>query len=485
MRLSRLVETVSSAAAGRDPDILGIAADSRAVKPGWLFAALPGTKADGRAFVGDAVSRGAVAVLGAPGLEVPAGVAFIPSRNPRRDFALAASRFHAGQPRTIAAVTGTNGKTSIASFTRQMWTKLGKKAASLGTLGLVAPHVERPGALTTPDPVALHRDLAELAAAGVDYLAIEASSHGLAQHRLDGVQVTQAAFTNLTRDHLDYHGTMPAYFEAKKRLFTYVMAPGGTAVLNADTPQFDALHTLCRAAGHRIIGYGRQTSDLRLERLERQPHGQTLELALFGKRTTIELPLVAEFQAMNALASLGLVIGGGAEVNAALATLATLDGVPGRLQRAAVRGNGAAVYVDYAHTPDALETVLKALRPHTTRRLVVVFGCGGDRDAGKRPQMGAIAARLADKVIVTDDNPRSEVPGTIRQQILAACPEATEIGDRRAAIFEAVKQLAVGDLLVLAGKGHERGQIVAGVVHPFDDAEVAREAVAAADGGAR
>src|SRR3954469_7844498 len=267
----------SSAATRRDPEVLGIAADSRAVKPGWLFAALPGTKADGSAFVSEALSRGAVAVLGAPTLRVPDGIAFIPSRNPRRDFALLASRFHAGQPRTIAAVTGTNGKTSIASFTRQIWAKLGLKAASLGTLGLVAPDIERPGALTTPDPVALHRDLAELAAAGIDHLAIEASSHGLAQHRLDGVRVTQAAFTNLTRDHLDYHGTMTAYFEAKKRLFTDVMAPGGTAVLNADTPQFDPLRTLCRAAGLRVIGYGRQTADLRLESLMRTPHGQTLE----------------------------------------------------------------------------------------------------------------------------------------------------------------------------------------------------------------
>ena len=480
--MSSLVETGSARAAGPDPEILGITADSRLVKPGWLFAALPGVAADGSGFVADAVSHGAVAVLGREGLAVPAGVALLPSSNPRRDFALMASRFHAGQPRTIAAVTGTNGKTSVAVFTRQLWTKLGFKAASLGTLGLTAPGLERPGALTTPDPVALHQDLSALASAGVDHLAMEASSHGLSQHRLDGVHVTAAAFTNLTRDHLDYHGTMEGYFAAKKRLFTDVMAPGGVAVLNADVPQFDELRALCRAAGHRVLGYGRHGAELRLEELTRAPHGQQLRLAALGRRIDVDLPLVAEFQAMNALAALGLVIGDGADATAAAAHLASLEGVPGRIQRAAVRRNGAAVYVDYAHTPDALETVLNALRPHATRRLVVVFGCGGNRDAGKRPQMGAIAQRLADRIIVTDDNPRNEDAALIRRQILAACPDAREIGDRRAAVETAVAELADGDLLVIAGKGHERGQIVAGTVHPFDDLEVAREAVAAVDG---
>lgn len=482
MRLSSLVETGSARAAGPDPEILGITADSRLVKPGWLFAALPGATADGSGFVADAVGRGAVAVLGRDGLAVPAGAALISSSNPRRDFALMASRFHAGQPRTIAAVSGTNGKTSVAVFTRQLWTKLGFKAASLGTLGLTAPGIERPGALTTPDPVALHQDLSALAAAGVDHVAMEASSHGLSQHRLDGVRVTAAAFTNLTRDHLDYHGTMESYFAAKKRLFTDVMAPGGVAVLNADVPQFSELRAICRAAGHRIVSYGHHGDELRLEQLSRAPHGQRLGLAALGQRIDVDLPLVAEFQAMNALAALGLVLAGGADVSRAAPLLATLEGVPGRIQRAAVRRNGAAVYVDYAHTPDALETVLKALRPHALRRLMVVFGCGGNRDAGKRPEMGAIAQRLADRVIVTDDNPRNEDAALIRRQILAACPDAREIGDRRAAIETAVAELAAGDLLVVAGKGHERGQIVAGTVHPFDDLDVAREAVATADG---
>ncbi|HEX9462092.1 MAG TPA: UDP-N-acetylmuramoyl-L-alanyl-D-glutamate--2,6-diaminopimelate ligase [Alphaproteobacteria bacterium] len=482
--MSSLVEIGTAARPSRDPEIGGITADSRAVKPGWLFAALPGSKADGAAFVADALGRGAVAVLGPTGLAVPDAVAFVPSANPRRDFALMAARFHAGQPRIIAAVTGTNGKTSVASFARQIWARLGTKAASLGTLGLVAPHLERPGSLTTPDPVALHQDLAALAAAGVDHLAMEASSHGLSQHRLDGVHVTAAAFTNLTRDHLDYHATMDAYFAAKKRLFIDVMAPGGTAVLNADTTQYDELRSLCRAAGHRIVSYGRHGNELRLERLTRGPHGQRLSLMVFGQRIEVDMPLVAEFQAMNALAALGLVTAETVDLAAAVGALAALEGVPGRLQRAALRRNGAAVYVDYAHTPDALETILKALRPHAMRRLFVVFGCGGNRDAGKRPQMGAIAAHLADRVIVTDDNPRNEDPAPIRRQILAACPDAREIGDRRTAIHAAVAELADGDLLVIAGKGHERGQIVGATIHPFDDLEVAREAVAAADGAA-
>lgn len=478
--MSQLTE-LAPAPAAPDPEILGITADSRAVKPGWLFAALPGAKADGRAFVGDAVTRGAVAVLGAHGLNLPAGIALVASAEPRRDLARMAARFHAGQPRIIAAVTGTNGKTSVAAFARQIWSQLGHKAASLGTLGLVAPQRTREGSLTTPDPVAIHKDLSALAAEGVDHLAIEASSHGLAQYRLDGMRIAAAAFTNLTRDHLDYHGTMAAYLAAKKRLFSEVMAPGGTAVLNSDIPEFSELAPLSRAAGHRVIGYGRAGTEITLHGMTREPHGQRLDLSVLGRRTTIELPLVGEFQAMNALAALGLVIGSGEDVQRTLATLARLDGVPGRLQQAAVRRNGAAVYVDYAHTPDALETILNALRPHATGRIVVVFGCGGDRDAGKRPQMGAIAARLADRVIVTDDNPRSEKPETIRQAILAASPGASEIGDRRVAIFAAVAELQPGDLLVVAGKGHEQGQIIAGTTLPFDDVTVSREAVAAAD----
>jgi UDP-N-acetylmuramoyl-L-alanyl-D-glutamate--2,6-diaminopimelate ligase len=484
VRVRKLIEadpTVREAAPAADPDIAGITADSRAVQNGYLFAALPGSKVHGNSFIADAVKRGAVAVLGEPGLAAPAPVVRLESGNPRRSLALLAARFYGRQPDTIAAVTGTNGKTSVAAFTRQLWTALGKPAASLGTLGLVAPHMTRAGALTTADPVALHKDLADLVNAGVEHVAMEASSHGLDQFRLDGVRVSAAAYTNLTRDHLDYHGTMDAYAAAKERLFADVLVPGGAAVLNADIPEFDGLAALCRKKGHRVIAYGRKAADIRLDRLEPLPDGQRLALTIEGRPVNITLPLVASFQAMNALAALGLVIGCGADAQAATDALTRLDGVPGRLQRAAVRTNGAAVYVDYAHTPDAIETVLTALRPHAQRQLVILLGAGGDRDAGKRPMMGAIAQKLADKVVVTDDNPRSEDPAAIRRQIMAACPRAAEISPRREAIFQAVAGLGPGDILVLAGKGHERGQIIGSTVHPFDDVEVAREAVAAAD----
>ncbi len=474
--------TVRESAPADDPDIVGLTADSRAVKNGFLFAALPGSRVHGNSFVPDAVKRGAVAVLGEAGLTTPGKIKRLESANPRRSLALLAARFYGRQPKTIAAITGTNGKTSVAAFTRQLWMQLGLPAASLGTLGLVAPHMTRAGALTTADPVALHKDLADLASAGVEHVAMEASSHGLDQYRLDGVQVAAAAFTNLTRDHLDYHGDMAAYAAAKQRLFAEVMPSGGVAVLNADVPEFEGLAALARKRGHRVISYGRKGIELRLDRSEPMADGQRLALTVESRPVTIKLPLVAGFQAMNALAALGLVIGCGADAQAATDALTRLDGVPGRMQRAAVRDNGAAVYVDYAHTPDAIETVLSALRPHAQRQLVVLFGCGGDRDPGKRPMMGAIAQKLADRVIVTDDNPRSEDPAKIRRQILAACTKATEIGSRRDAIFQAVAGLNAGDVLVLAGKGHERGQIVGSVVHPFDDAEVAREAVAAADG---
>lgn len=475
--------TVIRTTPGPDPEIVGLTADSRAVHPGFLFAALPGTRQQGAAFIPQAIERGAVAVLGAQGLQVPSHIVRLESANPRRSLALFAARFHGRQPRTIAAVTGTNGKTSVAAFARQLWTLLGLPAASLGTLGLIAPHVNRPGALTTADPVALHRDLADLAASGIDHVAMEASSHGLDQFRLDGVRIAAAAFTNLTRDHLDYHGSMAAYAKAKQRLFADLLPVAGAAVLNADAPEAEEFAAICRRRGHRILSYGYKGAELRLDRLTPLADGQRLALTVDGRAVEITLPMVAAFQAMNALAALGLVIGCGADARQATAALARLDGVPGRLQRAAMRANGAAVYVDYAHTPDALETVLKALRPHASRDLVVLFGCGGDRDPGKRPMMGAIAAKLADRAIVTDDNPRSEDAAKIRAQILAACPGAREIGARRDAIFAAVAELHRGDLLVLAGKGHERGQVVGATVHPFDDAEVARDAVAAADGG--
>ena len=464
-------------------------ADSRAVGPGFLFAALRGARLDGRQFAAAAVARGAVAILTddpaalALAAEARAGLAIITDVNPARRLALAAAAFFGRQPDTIVAVTGTNGKTSVAHFAREIWQGLGHPAASIGTLGVVTAAGRRAGALTTPDPVALHRDLAALATAGIEHAAIEASSHGLAQFRLDGLKVAAAAFTNLTRDHLDYHGDMESYRAAKERLFTDLLQPGGTAVLNADSASFARLAALCRERGHPVLGYGSDPgAALRLLGRIAEGDGQRLALNIRGRRFALRLPLAGAFQARNALAALGLAIATGAPIAEAAAMLARLSGVPGRMQRVA-EVNGAAIYVDYAHTPDALATVLAALRPHAAGRLLVLFGAGGDRDPGKRPLMGEAAGRLADRVYVTDDNPRSEPAAAIRRAILAGAPAALEIGDRRAAIAAAIAELRPGDLLVIAGKGHETGQIVGDVIHPFDDAVVAQQAVNALIGG--
>jgi UDP-N-acetylmuramoyl-L-alanyl-D-glutamate--2,6-diaminopimelate ligase len=390
-----------------------------------------------------------------------------------------AAQFYAPQPRTVAAVTGTNGKTSVVTFVRQIWQRAGLRAASLGTLGIVGPDGSEPGSLTTPDPVTLHRELQKLARGGVDHVALEASSHGLDQFRLDGLEIAAAAFTNLTHEHLDYHRTMQAYLAAKARLFGQVMHPGGNAVLNADTPEFESLRQLCEKRSHSVYGYGANpAAELRLLAARPLGHGQELELIVLGRRSSLFLPLAGRFQAMNALAALGLAIATGVGPDEGTAALSQLTGAPGRMQHVAAHPNGAPILVDYAHKPDALETVLQALRPQCRGALVLVFGCGGERDTAKRPMMGAIGARLADRVIVTDDNPRGEDAGAIRRAILAAAPGAREIADRAEAIAEAIRGLGPADLLVIAGKGHERGQIVGSVVHPFDDAEVARRAVA-------
>ena len=472
----------------RDPEIAGLTVDSRRARPGFLFAAWRGVQRDGRKFAGDAVTRGAVAILtddaGALDLDddVRRGITIITDANPQRRLALAAARFYGRQPATIVAVTGTNGKTSVAHFTRELWGALGHKAASLGTLGLVTPDGHRPGALTTPDSVALHRDLAELAGRGILHAAIEASSHGLDQCRLDGVAIAAAAFTNLTRDHLDYHGDMAGYRAAKDRLFSILLPAGGQAILNADSDEFPRLAALCRGRGHSVVGYGAaDRADLRLVDRIPQRDGQRLGLDLFGARYELALPLVGEFQAMNALAALGLVVATGSAVASAAAALERLTPVPGRLQFVG-DPNHAAVFVDYAHTPDALATVLAALRPHAEGRLVVAFGAGGDRDRGKRPLMGRVASELADRVYVTDDNPRTEAPTEIRRAILATAPQAIEIGDRREAITAAIADLRPGDVLVIAGKGHESGQIIGTETLPFDDVEVARAAIAALPG---
>ena len=483
----RLTELVKESAKVMDPtalqetEIRGLAVDSRKVAPGFLFAALPGTRADGRAFIDQAVAQGAVAVLAPTGTALGSydrPVQLITDDNPRRRLALMAARFYGRQPSVVAAVTGTNGKTSVASFTRQIWQRLGRTAASLGTLGLSPPRADTPQSLTTPDPIELHRCLAGLADDGIECLVMEASSHGLDQYRLDGVRVSAAAFTNLTRDHLDYHGGMAAYGQAKLRLFGELLATDGTAVINADLPFGEEVRAVCRRRGIRVISYGIAESDLRLIGQEPTEHGQRLMLDVFGRAGAVDLPLAGTFQAANVLAALGLVVATGAEPRPALATLASLEGVTGRLELVARTQRGGQIYVDYAHTPDALETVLNALRPHTRNHLSVVFGCGGDRDRGKRPLMGEIAARLADRVIVTDDNPRSEEAAAIRREILAAAPKAQEIADRGEAIATAVATLGPGDVLVIAGKGHESGQIVGDRVLPFVDRDVARAAVA-------
>ncbi len=470
-----------------DTEIAGMTADSRAIEPGFLFAALPGVTHDGRDFIADALARGAAAVLAPQGTRLPAEAAdipLIPAENPRHALSLLAARFHGGQPRIAAAVTGTNGKTSVAWFTRRIWAGLGHCPAAMGTLGMTVEGVEGEfsSGLTTADPISLHRDLRLLSNAGIDHVVIEASSHGLEQSRLDGVSFTAAAFTNLTRDHLDHHGTMDAYRAAKLRLFDTVLPPNATAVLNADSPEFPMFSSVAYARGLRVIGYGRATDDIRIDSIESHRDGQTIALSLFGKRREIALPLPGVFQARNALCALGLAIACGDDGDAALEILPGLDSPPGRLELAGRRANGAPVYVDYAHTPDALASVLGALRPHTSGRLIVAFGCGGDRDAGKRPQMGTIARDLADKVVVTDDNPRSENPAEIRAAILAGCPDAVDIGDRAEAIHHAVSLLAPDDILVIAGKGHETGQIVGSRIDPFNDVTVARAAIATLDG---
>jgi UDP-N-acetylmuramoyl-L-alanyl-D-glutamate--2,6-diaminopimelate ligase len=466
--------------------IAGLTADSRAVRPGYLFAALPGAKADGRAFIADAVARGAAAVLAPEGTAWPPAVPprpLIEDADPRRRLALLAAAFHGAQPKTIAAITGTNGKTSTADFLRQIWAGLTSgRAASLGTLGLVAPgHAAGPG-LTTPDPVALAETLAALKRAGIDHAAIEASSHGLEQRRLDGVRLAAAAFTTFTRDHLDYHGTMAAYLAAKLRLFDTLLPEGAPAVAHTALPAEALTHLAAIAAARRLrfltVGPGGEA--ITVERATPRADGQEIAFTHAGVRREILLPLVG-FQGANALVAAMLAIATGAEAEAVFALLPTLAGVRGRIERVAVLSNGAAVYVDYAHTPDAIETVLAALRPHVAGRLAIVLGAGGDRDPGKRPLMGEAAARGADRVIVTDDNPRSEDPALIRAAVLAGAravsAEASEIGGRAEAIAAAIAGLEAGDVLVIAGKGHEQGQEIAGRIIPFDDATVARDVV--------
>jgi len=466
-----------------DPVITGVTADSRKVSPGALFVALPGTAADGRAFIPQALAQGAAAVL-APS-DTPDGVApvLVTSGDVRRAYAIAARGFYGAQPKTCVAVTGTNGKTSVATFCRQIWAGIGHKSASMGTLGVIGQKgvktyaLTGPG-LTSPDAAEAARLMAELAAKDVTHVALEASSHGIDQRRLDGVALKAAAFTNLTQDHLDYHGTMADYRAAKMRLFETLLPRGRTAVLNADSDAYSVFASASIMAGLGVMGVGERGRDLTLIGRRATPEGQRLTIDVRGDIREILLPLAGAFQASNALVAAGLCIAAGDPADAVIGALEGLTGAQGRLQRidGGLEGRGE-VYVDYAHTPDGLETVLNALRPHATGRLIVVFGAGGDRDRGKRPLMGEIAGRLADIAIVTDDNPRSEDAAAIRAQVRAGCPDGIEIGDRRAAIEAAVEMMRDGDVVVIAGKGHEQGQIVAGVTHPFDDATVASEAL--------
>lgn len=459
-------------------DILGITSDSREVRPGFLFAALPGSTLDGRDYIDDAVDHGAVAVLTSTGTALGRGdVHLVTDANPRHRLALVAARFYSAQPDTVAAITGTNGKTSVANFAAQIWSGIGRSAGCIGTLGLRAPGVSDTLVHTTPDPVALHKTLAELAGSGVDHLAVEASSHGLHQCRLDGVRIDVAAFTSLSQDHLDYHGASKQYFEAKLRLFSEVMTPSGSAILHAGLSEFDTVAKVCRQRGQRVLSYGTNDADLSILRQRPVSGGQVIEIDVQGCRREVKLPLVGCFQAENALCALGIAMATDADPDAAMEAMPSLQGVPGRLQRVATHPCGANVYVDYAHTPDALTHVLKALKPYASNCLVVVFGCGGDRDRGKRPIMGEIACRYANRVIVTDDNPRNEDSAAIRRQVLAGCDGAMEVRDRAEAIRAAVAGLDEGDVLVIAGKGHEQGQIVGDFVRPMDDTEIARGAV--------
>jgi UDP-N-acetylmuramoyl-L-alanyl-D-glutamate--2,6-diaminopimelate ligase len=462
-------------------EVTGLAVDSRAVKPGDLFFAMAGHKTDGARFIASAISSGAVAVAGdhpPPGtLRVP----FVTTSNPRRALALAAAKFYPRQPATIAAVTGTSGKTSVAAFTRQIWQRLGHQAASIGTIGLVSASRTIYGSLTTPDPIALHRQLDEIAREGVTHLALEASSHGLDQYRLDGIRVTAGGFTNLTRDHMDYHPDVEHYLAAKLRLFRDLVAAEGAAVISADHDCSQAVMSAARAKNLRIVAVGRkgngQGEGIRLVEADIDGFAQKLKLEHRGRMHAVRLPLVGEFQIENALVAAGLAIGTGNEAGAVFAELELLEGAKGRLEQVAER-NGAPIFIDYAHKPDALTKALQALRPYARRRLVVVFGAGGDRDAGKRPLMGAIAAENADVVIVTDDNPRSESPGSIRSAILSAAKGASEIGDRNEAIRSAIAGLQPGDALLIAGKGHETGQIVGNSTLPFSDHDAVASALA-------
>ncbi len=475
MRLRDLADVDS------DSEVTGFAIDHRKVAHGSVFGAFKGAVFDGEDFIGQAVDRGAVAVVARP--EAPAvTVPLLADPEPRRLFAELAAKFYAPFPETVVAVTGTNGKTSTVEMTRQIWRMSGHRAASIGTLGVTTSDEQVQTGLTSPDIVTFLSNVAGLERMGISHVAYEASSHGLDQHRTEGVPLAAAAFTNFSRDHLDYHETMQAYFEAKMRLFEELLPAGKPAVIWTDDPKSDEVIERARKGGHKVLTVGRRGDTIRLAEQMQSALGQTLMLEYGGKPYRLALPLIGAYQASNVLTAAGLVLATGGTWDATFSAMQRVAPVRGRLERAVISRSGVPVYVDYAHTPDAIEAAIAALRPHVAKkdgaRLIIVFGAGGDRDQGKRPEMGQVATRLSDVVIVTDDNPRSEDPARIRADIMAGAPGAIEVAGRRDAIAEAIRIASQGDIILVAGKGHETGQIVGDKVLPFDDALVARECAA-------
>ncbi|MEZ5655664.1 MAG: UDP-N-acetylmuramoyl-L-alanyl-D-glutamate--2,6-diaminopimelate ligase [Sphingobium sp.] len=473
MRLEALIGDLAGSRATEQ--VTGFAIDNRKVAPGTIFGAFQGARVNGEDYIPQAIASGAIAVVARPEATVE-GAVHIADANPRRLFARLAAQFFAPFPETCVAVTGTNGKTSTVELTRQLWRALGHKSASIGTLGVTTSVDQVSTGLTTPDIVTFLSNMAGLRKEGITHAAFEASSHGLSQYRTEGLPVAAAAFTNLSRDHLDYHGDMDSYFDAKMRLFDEVVSDGGAAVIWADDPKSQDVAARAKRRGLNILTVGEQGEALKLVNRTPTQLGQQLVIESVGHQHKVDLPLIGAYQAANALVAAGLVIASGTALSSVLPLLSRLQPVRGRLERAVLTKAGAPVYVDYAHTPDGLRAALEALRPHAKGRLIIVFGAGGDRDAGKRPLMGKVATELADHVIVTDDNPRSEDPVAIRAAIMAGAPDAEEIDGRRAAISAAIAQAGADDIVLLAGKGHEQGQVIGDRVLPFDDVQVAREA---------
>ncbi len=468
-----LSELINLPKSETDIEISMVTADSRTVVAGALFVAIPGTASDGRDYIENAIAKGASAVVSTRGLaDMP--IAYIGVDEPRLEYAKIAARFYPGQPKTLVAMTGTNGKSSTVEFLRQIWAYAGLQAACFGTLGVQAPAGYRPLTHTTPDALTLHKTLAELGAEGVTHVAMEASSHGLKQNRLDGVEITASGFSNLTQDHFDYHPDVEDYFGAKARLFTQLTPANAPVVINVNDEYGQKLATLCEARGQAVMRVGWSGEDIRIAEIMPKRTSQILDLIVHGTRYKVELPLAGEFQSLNAVAALGLAMVTGVNQDTAIAALGHLYGVAGRMERAGQTEGGAPVLVDFAHTEDGLDKLLRSVRPHVAGKIILAFGCGGDRDPDKRAKMGAVAAKLADEVIVTDDNPRTEAAATIRKAVLLGCPEATEIGDRAKAIAHGIARLGPKDCFVIAGKGHEQGQIIGDQVIPFSDVEHVR-----------